>query len=345
MPADESKASLEGLSARWRNATGTGPIDDRRGRLGPLVSEVRRHAAFRSILPRRLQGFPFTKPAWPGTVPYEPEPSDLGADYDTTWARRSGARAARTAINLAILRPLVSVMAKPDVDGLDRIAHLSGPVIFTPNHHSHVDTMLMLTAIPETFRKKTVVAAGADYFFDTRIKAAAAALVLGAIPIERRKVSRNSAYLAQALLEEGWSVVIFPEGGRSPDGWGQDWKPGAAFLALRAGVPVVPVHLEGTDRVFPKGARLPKRDTTTVTFGHPIEPQAGDDARRFGSRIEQAVTALADESRTDWWSARQRAATGRTPPLTGPPGVIGWRRSWARTTADKAREKPRRAWP
>lgn len=345
MAADESGSVLEGLSARWRNATGSGPIDERPGRLGPLVSEVRRQVSSRTIFPRRLRAFPFTKPAWPGTVPYEPEPSDLGADYDTAWARRSGARAARTAINFAILRPLVSIMAKPDVDGLDRIAHLDGPVIFTPNHHSHVDTMLMLTSIPESLRKKTVVAAGADYFFDTRVKAAAAALVLGAIPIERRKVSRNSAYLAQALLDDGWSVVIFPEGGRSPDGWGQDWKPGAAFLALRAGVPVVPVHLEGTDRVYPKGAKIPKRDATTVTFGHPIEPLAGDDARRFGLRIERAVTELADESRTDWWSARQRAATGDTPALTGPAGVRGWRRSWARTADDKAREKPRRAWP
>ena len=296
-------------------------------------------------IPRRLRGFPFTKPTRPGSIAYEADRSTLGAEYDTAWARRPGARVARTAISIAILRPLVTALANPTINGLDRITHIDGPAIFTPNHHSHIDTMLMLTAIPKELRKKTVVAAGADYFFDTRTKAAAAALVLGAIPIERRKVSRHSAYLVQSLLDDGWSVVIFPEGGRSPDGWGQDWKPGAAFLALRTSAPIIPVHIEGTDRVFPKGARRPRRDATTVTFGHPIRPVDGEDARRLGARVERAVNELGDESATDWWSARRRAATATTPSLTGPTGVDGWRRAWARTAKNKARETPKRAWP
>ena len=139
--------------------------------------------------------------------------------------------------------------------------------------------------------------------------------------------------------------MIFPEGGRSPDGWGQDWKPGAAFLALRANTPVVPVFLEGTDRVLPKGASRPRPDSTTVTFGHPILPAKGDDARRLGARIEKAVGELADEATTDWWSARRRAALGTTPSLTGPAGATGWRRDWARTAKRKDRDKPKRSWP
>ena len=54
---------------------------------------------------------------------------------------------------------------------------------------------------------------------------------------------RQSADLARELIDDGWSLVIFPEGGRSPDGWGQPFKGGAAFLSIRTGAPVVPgVH-------------------------------------------------------------------------------------------------------
>ena len=67
---------------------------------------------------------------------------------------------------------------------------------------------------------------------------------MGAIPIERARVGRRSADYAAGLIDDGWSLLIYPEGGRSPDGWGQTFRGGAAYLALRCGVPVVPVHLQ-----------------------------------------------------------------------------------------------------
>jgi hypothetical protein len=67
---------------------------------------------------------------------------------------------------------------------------------------------------------------------------------------------------------------------------------------------------------------------TTVTFGRPLHAEPGDDARRFAPRIEAAVAALADEARTDWWSARRRAASGDSPSLRGPE-TTSWRRTWA----------------
>jgi hypothetical protein len=64
----------------------------------------------------------------------------------------------------------------------------------------------------------------------------------------------------------------------------------------------------------------------------------GDDARRFAPRIEAAVAELADEAGTDWWSARQRAAKGSSPSLTGPEGT-SWRRAWA--LGDRRSRRPR----
>ena len=151
---------------------------------------------------------------------------------------------------------------------------------------------------------------------------------MGAIPIERTKVNRRSADLAAELLADDWNLVIFPEGGRSPDGWAQEFRGGAAYLASRTGRPVVPVHLHGTRHILPKGGGRISRTRTTVTFGTPLWPAEGEDARQFAVRIESAVATMANESTTDWWTARKAAAQGETPSLQGP-DVAPWRRSWA----------------
>ena len=246
------------------------------------------------------------------------------------------------------MRAAVAAVASPTRRGLDRVQGLRGPAIFAANHHSHLDAPLMLTSIPEPFRHRMVVAAAADYFFGNRVTATLSALAMGAFPIERSRVSRDSADQASSLLAEGWSLLIFPEGGRSPDGWGQGHRGGAAFLSLRTGAPVVPVHLSGTDRIFGKGAKKLTPGRTTVTFGRPLVAGDGDDARRFAVTIEEAVANLADEAATDWWSARRRAAAGTTPSLTGPAST-GWRRAWAlgdrKPRPSKARASRRRAWP
>lgn len=291
--------------------------------------------------------FPYSAPTTPGGVEPLPRRPTSGADYDTAWARRPLARVVRAAIVEAVARPAVAALARPDRRGLDRLDPLAargGPVIFAANHHSHLDTPLLITSIPEPWRHRLFVGAAADYFFRTRATSALSALALGAVPIERTKVARRSADRAAALIAEGWSMLIFPEGGRSPDGWGQPFRGGAAYLALRCGVPVVPVHLDGTGRILGKGQKVPRPASTRVTFGSPLVPEEGTDTRRFAARIEQAVAELADEATTDWWSARRRAHAGRTPPLAGP-DAPAWRRAWALGEPDRRRRRERRRWP
>ncbi|MEJ7722454.1 MAG: 1-acyl-sn-glycerol-3-phosphate acyltransferase [Ilumatobacteraceae bacterium] len=87
-------------------------------------------------------------------------------------------------------------------------------MIFVPNHHSHLDTGLMIRSIPRVFRRHLVVAAAADYFFDARWKAVMSALTLNAVPIDRDSGGRKSADLLKELLDDGWSLVIYP-GGRA----------------------------------------------------------------------------------------------------------------------------------
>jgi 1-acyl-sn-glycerol-3-phosphate acyltransferase len=289
-------------------------------------------------------GFPYSAPTTPRGVDPLSVDARYGSEYETDWARRAPARYARFFIVEGPMRAVVRALASPTRRGEDRLDSVRGPVIFAANHHSHVDTPLLLTSIPDRWRHRMVIAAAADYFFTNRWTSAASALAMGAVPIERSKVTRRSADELASLIAEGWSLLIFPEGGRSPDGWGQGHRGGAAYLSSRTGVPVVPIHLEGTGRIFAKGDKRPRPGSTTVTFGHALAPVEGESSTRFAARIEAAVAALADEARTDWWSARRRAHAGETPALTGPE-TTSWRRAWALGDRRSNRTRKRPAWP
>ncbi len=322
----------------------------RAARLGDLAERVLHPIARRTY----RRGFPLLPPTVPLGVDVPEKPSSLGADYDTQWARRTPARALRRGIVNGPVRLMVSAVASPRVHGADRLSDLSRhddppPLIFTPNHHSHLDTAVMAVTVPEPWRSKLVVAAAADYFFDKRWKATLAALSLNAIPIDRELTGRKSSEMIKSLIEDGWSLVIYPEGGRSPDGWGQDFKGGAAYLSSRTGAPVVPVFIDGTGSLFGKGMKRPRIGTTKVVFGHPLSPMPGENTRRYSQRIQDAVTLLGDESLTDYWNARRRAASGTSPSLTGPE-YTGWRRQWTLSQHRSLgsvglRRRQRRRWP
>lgn len=300
------------------------------------------------------RGFPYRAPTVPVGVQVPTEATQLGADFDTDFARRAPAKAARAIITNGPVRLMVKALADPEVFGVDRLDDLARreeppALIFAPNHHSHLDTPLMTVAVPEPWRSSLVVAAAADYFFTSRLKGTAAALALNAFPIDREVTSRASSDRVRALVDDGWSLVIYPEGGRSPDGWGQAWKGGAAYLSSRTGAPVVPVFIDGTGAIFGKGAKRPRPGRTRVVFGHPLSPLEGESTRRFSSRIEAAVAQLADESATDFWTARRNAAARTTPTLSGPE-VTGWRRQWAlsehrRSSQAGLRRRQKRRWP
>ena len=237
---------------------------------------------------------------------------------------------------------MIRALARPEVNGLDRIGHIGTPVVIAPNHSSHLDTSLLLTSLPPAIRHKTVVVAGADYFFDQRWKAVTWSLLIAAVPIERTRTSRRAIALPASMLSEGWNVVVYPEGTRSPDGWATPHKAGAALVAMRGECTVVPVHLEGTARIMPRvGGVHPGR--TAVTFGRPMRPRAGEDVRSFAVRVETEVASLADEQATDWWGARRRHASASTPAITGP-DASSWRRSWALASPRPERSHAAR-WP
>ncbi|MEM9564851.1 MAG: lysophospholipid acyltransferase family protein [Actinomycetota bacterium] len=284
-------------------------------------------------------------PATPKGVERRPEPPRTGVYYDTDWAHRPVAKFVRRVGVWGFFKPAVRIYGSPRVIGTDRLEHLDGPLIFAANHHSHADTSLLLATLPAHLRDNLAIAAGADYFFPNRVSAALSALFIGAIPIERQKLSKLSIDNSLRALKDRGNLLIFPEGGRSPDGWSRKHRPGAAFLARRSGAPVVPVYLDGTGTILPKGKNWPTRSRCAVVFGDPLTMGDEEDTRAFAERIEHRIAELADEFSSGWWQARKNAYRRNTPDATGP-DAGAWRRRWALGSKPRAtRAAKRRSWP
>ncbi|MPZ61988.1 MAG: 1-acyl-sn-glycerol-3-phosphate acyltransferase [Propionibacteriales bacterium] len=250
--------------------------------------------------------------------------------FPTEWARRRPARALREVVQEVGLDPLLRSQVSPRVTGLDMLGRVSPPVLFVANHASHLDTPLILCTLPDAWRRRTSVAAAADYFFDTWWRATGSAIVFNTFPIERRGGSLSST--PGDLLGQGWNVVVFPEGTRSPDGWMGRFRMGAAWLAIEHGVPIVPVAIRGSFAAMPRGRSWPRpgRPPVTVRYGAPLSPGDGETAREFAPRVVAAMSQLLDEDRTTWWQAQLRAARKEIPDPSGPK-VARWRRVWEQT--------------
>lgn len=271
--------------------------------------------------------FPVKRPAWPVKVPAPLPTRSTGIEYDTSWSRSPLACKLRSAYIDGLLRPSMYAIAKPSVRGAGELDLVEPPVIFVANHSSHLDTPLVLSILPKTFSRKITVAAAADYFFDRTWKAHLFSLTLGAIPVERKRPDRTSAKLAISLVEDGWNLVIFPEGGRSPDGWLQEIRGGAAYIAEHTKRPIIPIYISGTYQIMSKGHSRISPGSTKVTFGHPIMYSDNQNLRQINDHIYRSLARLADESATDWWSAAKRGAGDGSPSLNGPDSAA-WLRAW-----------------
>ncbi|WP_122818027.1 lysophospholipid acyltransferase family protein [Nocardioides pantholopis] len=273
-------------------------------------------------------------------------PAQRSTVFPSDWSRRRPAVAAREVAQRGALEPLFRSQVRTHVEGLDILDQLEGPVIFAANHASHLDTPLVLLSLPDRWRRRTAVAAAADYFFDTWWRAVGSSLVFNTFPIDRR--GGAMATTPGEVLADGWSLVIFPEGTRSRDGWTGTFRMGAAYLAHEHGVPVVPVAHRGTFAAMPRGQGWPSpgRRQLTIRFGEPLRPAEGESVRDFAPRIKDAIAQLLDEDTSTWWEAKRRAAAGRTPDPAGPQ-VAQWRRVWAQSESpevERPETGPLRAW-
>jgi long-chain acyl-CoA synthetase len=191
---------------------------------------------------------------------------------------------------------------KPRVYGRAHIPH-NRSVIVIANHASHLDMGLVRHALG-SYGEGIVSLAAQDYFFESRAKRAFFENLTNLKAVDRKASLRQTIRQASDLLEQGKTLLIFPEGTRSPNGDVQEFKPLVGHLALANGIDLLPLHLGGTHAAMPKGAPVPTRRDLVARIGPPLcledlrrltRGMTPADAAREVARIARAaVVALRD---------------------------------------------------
>lgn len=171
------------------------------------------------------------------------------------------------------------------VEGAGRVP-ADGPCILAANHVSYADPVFLAMACPRPVR--FIV----DRAQHERPLVRWVAIRTGAIPVENNPRDLGSLRRALAALRAGAVLGIFPEGGRSHDGTLQRARPGAALLALRAGVPLVPVGIVGVFRAYSRHMAAPRPRPVKVRFGEPMvfPPSWGGHAAK--AHLEEAMALV-----------------------------------------------------
>jgi len=175
------------------------------------------------------------------------------------------------------LRALFWVLFRFRVEGLEQFP--AGPAVIVANHPSALDALFLAVALPER-----ILYVAAEEFLTIR-GVGWAMRAYGCIPVRRGKVDASAVKESLRALGAGFKVGVFPQGQVSPLTGSP--RPGAALLAAHARVPIIPVALIGTGRVFPLGAWYPRIARVTVRFGPLLPPPKSDRAD------QEAITAAA----------------------------------------------------
>jgi long-chain acyl-CoA synthetase len=223
-----------------------------------------------------------------------------------SWNRSWAARTIRRASLPTWILPLARVFAWMRVDGLGHLETLGAPVLFAANHQSHMDVPVILAALPPRLRYRTAPAMAKEFFkahffpdqygrrawFTNSLNYYLASLFFNAFPLPQREAgARQTLRYIGEVIEDGFSVIIFPEGRRSDTGEIQPFMAGVGMMASRLGVPVVPVRLEGLDKVLHPRWRMARPGRVSVRFGAPIR-LVGDDYEVLARQVEDAVRRL-----------------------------------------------------
>jgi long-chain acyl-CoA synthetase len=226
--------------------------------------------------------------------------------YFPSWNRTLWARAIRAASYMTWLLPLARLFAWVKVDGAGHLDAIEGPVIFAANHQSHMDTPAILWALPGRWRYRVAVAMAKEFFkahffpeqftrserLTNSLNYYLSSLFFNAFPLPQREAgARQTLRYIGDLVTDGWSVLIFPEGKRTVAGEINPFRPGIGMIGAKLHVPVVPVRVEGLDKVLHQKARMATPGPVRVSFGAPIELH-GEDYAALTKKVEDAVRRL-----------------------------------------------------
>jgi long-chain acyl-CoA synthetase len=233
------------------------------------------------------------------------ESEEPSADFPT-WNRSWPVQVVRRLAQATWILPLARIFAHVRVEGLEHLERLQGPVLFASNHQSHMDVPVILAALPGRWRAQVAPAMLKEFFtghfhpenhtwrqwFTNSLNYYLACFFFNTFPIPQREAgARHTLRYMGDVTGGGWSILIFPEGVRSPTGQIKAFQGGVGMIASRLGVPVVPVRLDGLDRILPTNAYVVRPGPVRVAFGQPLVLR-GDNYTELARQVEERVRLL-----------------------------------------------------
>lgn len=177
----------------------------------------------------------------------------------------------------------------------------SAPFVMVANHSSHLDVLVLATALPLRLRSCVFPLAAGDTFFATPAVAAFAASMINALPMWRKNCGHHAIdTLRHRLLSEPCGYILFPEGTRARTGQMGAFRHGIGMLVAGTNVPVVPCYLQGTFEALPPGAKWPRRSRIVLRIGATVHfedvPHDRSGWQTTAEKLERAIRALGGHS-------------------------------------------------
>lgn len=169
--------------------------------------------------------------------------------------------------------------------------------VYFANHSSHLDAVVLWSALPTEIRNLTRPVAAKDYWAKTAWRRLLAKS-FNAMLIDRKEIKVHQSPVDLMIREIGdlYSLIVFPEGGRADDGEMAEFKSGIYYLAKkRPDLELVPVYMENLNRILPRGEYMPVPLLSSITIGHPIWLESGEPKADFLVRAREAVLKLKND--------------------------------------------------
>ncbi len=236
-----------------------------------------------------------------------PQDAEVSEPVDfPSWNRSWPVGIVRRVSQATWILPLARIFARVHAYGLEHLDRIEGPVVFAANHQSHFDVPVILIALPGRIRATIAPAMAKEFFkahffpqdFSTRqvttnrLNYYLSAFFFNTFPLPQREAgARQTLRYIGEVTGDGFSVLIFPEGVRSESGDIKTFRGGIGMIGSRLDLPIVPVRIDGVDRVLHTSWKWPKAGPVSVTFGKPIR-LVGDNYADLARQVEQAVRDL-----------------------------------------------------
>ena len=223
------------------------------------------------------------------------------------WAQRWPVTWIRLLIYYLFVWPATMIMAKPRIIGREHLKGFSGPALIVCNHVTQTDIGFILAALPARFCHTLAAAMQGEmlrsmrhppkeWFFLRRwyeqLQYALVAALFNVFSLPQRAGYRESFKYAGQLADQGWNVLVFPEGKRTETGELNEFRKGIGLLATRLNLPVIPMRIDGLYELKQQKKHFSRPGTVQVHIGEPVSFESSDQPEEIAKRLQQSILEL-----------------------------------------------------